>query len=48
MKGGGGGGGRKEMFYLTKLSTHLIFYGYMASDMVKDHPDSERGNPLSD
>ena len=38
--------GRKEMFYLTTHSTHFI-YGYMASDMVKDHSDSERGNPLS-
>ena len=33
------------MFYLTTHSTHFI-YGYMASDMVKDHSDSERGNPL--
>ena len=33
--------GRKEMFYLTTHSTHFI-YGYM----VKDHSDSERGNPL--
>ena len=23
-----------------------FIYGYMASDMVKDHSDSERGNPL--
>ena len=30
---------RKNFFYLT---TH----GYVASDMVKDHSDSERGNPL--
>ena len=37
--------GRKEMFYLMTHSTHFI-YGYMASDMVKDHSDSERGNPL--
>ena len=38
--------GRKEMFYLTTHSTHFI-YGYVASDiMVKDHSDSERGNPL--
>ena len=37
--------GRKEMFYLTTHSTHFI-YGYMASDMVKDHSDSERGNVL--
>ena len=37
---------RKEMFYLTTHSTHFI-YGYMASKhMVKDHSDSERGNPL--
>ena len=34
------------MFYLTTHSTHFI-YGYMASGiMVKDHTDSERGNPL--
>ena len=33
------------MLYLTKHSTHFI-YGYMASHMVKDHSDSERGNPL--
>ena len=34
------------MFYLTTHSTHYI-YGYMASDIiVKDHSDSERGNPL--
>ena len=32
---------RKEMFYLTMHSTHFI-YGYM----VKDHSDSEKGNPL--
>ena len=38
--------GRKEMFYLTTHSTHFI-YGYMASwHMVKDHSDSEWGNPL--
>ena len=38
--------GMKEMFYLTTYSTHFI-YDYMASDiMVKDHSDSERGNPL--
>ena len=37
--------GRKEMFYLTTHSTHFI-YGYMASDWVKDHSDSEKGNPL--
>ena len=27
--------GRKEMFYLTTHSTHIIFYGYMASDCKK-------------
>ena len=38
--------GRKEMFYLTTHSTHFI-YGYMASALlIKDHTDSERGNPL--
>ena len=31
----------REMFYLTTHSTHFI-YGYM----VKDHSDSEKGNPL--
>ena len=36
-----------EMFYLTKHSTHFI-YNYITSDiyMVKDHSDSEKGNPL--
>ena len=39
--------GRKEIVYLTTHSTHFI-YGYMELDiMVKDHSDSERGNPLS-
>ena len=37
--------GRKEMFYLTTHSTHFS-YGYMASDVIKDHSDSEKGNPL--
>ena len=36
---------QREMFYLTTHSTHFI-YGYMASNMVKDHSDSEEGNPL--
>ena len=31
------------MFYLTMHSTHFI-YGYMESDMVKDHLDSQRGS----
>ena len=36
----------REMFYLTTHSTHFI-NGYMASYiMVKDHSDSEKGNPL--
>ena len=35
----------REMFYLTTHSTHFI-YGYMASDMVTDHSDSEKRNPL--
>ena len=37
--------GRKETFYLTTHSTHFI-YCYMASDMVKDRSDSEKGNLL--
>ena len=36
---------RDKFFYLTTHSTHFI-YGYMASDMVKHHSDSEKGNPL--
>ena len=35
----------REMFYLTTHSIYFV-YGYMASDMVKDHSDSEKGNPL--
>ena len=38
--------GRKEMFYLTTHSTHFILRLYGVGDMVKDHLDSERGNPL--
>ena len=33
------------MFYLKMHSTHFI-YDYMASDMVKDHSDSKKGNLL--
>ena len=36
----------REMFYITTHATHFI-YSYMASDMVKDHSDSEKGNLLS-
>ena len=32
---------KEEVFYLTMHSTHFI-YGYVVSDMVKDHSDSER------
>ena len=35
--------GRKEMFYLM---THLYLRLYGVRHMVKDHSDSERGNPL--
>ena len=38
--------GRKEMFYLTTHSTHFILRLYGVGHMVKDHLDSERGNPL--
>ena len=38
--------GRKEMFYLTMHSTHFILWLYGIRHMVKDHSDSERGNPL--
>ena len=33
------------MFYLGTHSTNFI-YGYMASDMVMNHSDSERRNPV--
>ena len=32
------------MFYLMTHSTHLRLYGI--GNMVKNHSDSERGNPL--
>ena len=36
----------KEMFYLTTHSTfYLRLYG-VRHNMVKDHSDSEKGNPL--
>ena len=38
--------GRKEMFYFTTHSTHFILRLYGVGYMVKDHSDSERGNPL--
>ena len=38
--------GRKEMFYLTTHSTHFILGLYGVRHMVKDHSDSEKGNPL--
>ena len=38
---------RKEMFYLTTHSTHFYLRLYGVRHMVKDHSDSERGNPLS-
>ena len=38
--------GRKEMFYLTTHSTHFYLRLYGVRHMVKDHSDSEKGNPL--
>ena len=38
--------GREEIFYLTTHSTHFILRLYGVRHMVKDHSDSERGNPL--
>ena len=38
--------GRKEMFYLTMHSTHFYLRLYGVRHMVKDHSDSEKGNPL--
>ena len=37
---------RKEMFYLTTHSTHFIYDLYGIRRMVKDHSDSQKGNPL--
>ena len=34
------------MFYLTTNSKHLILQLYGVGHKVKDHSDSERGNPL--
>ena len=34
------------MFYLTMHSAHFIYRLYGVRHMVKDHSDSERGNPL--
>ena len=36
----------KEMLYLTTHSTHFFLRLYDVGHMVKDHSDSERGNPL--
>ena len=40
--------GRQEgnIFLLTTHSTHFILRLYGVGHMVKDHSDSERGNPL--
>ena len=34
------------MFYLTTHSTHFSYGLYGVRHMVKDHSDSEKGNPL--
>ena len=36
------------MFYLTTHSTHFILRLYGVRHMVKDHTDSDRGNPIED
>ena len=33
--------------FLFNDTLNTFSYGYMALDMVKDHSDSKRGNPLS-
>ena len=38
--------GGKVMFYLTTHSTHFYLRLYGVRHMVKDHSDSEKGNPL--
>ena len=40
---GEGNEGKTEVFYLTMHSTHLVT---CIRHMVKDHSDSESGNPL--
>ena len=35
-----------EMFYLMTHSTHFILRLHGVRHMVKDHSDSEKGNPL--
>ena len=40
------GVGEREMFYLTMYSTHFYLRLYGVRHMVKDHSDSEKGNPL--
>ena len=37
---------KEENVYLTTHSTHFILRLYGVGHMVKDHSDSERGNPL--
>ena len=36
----------EQMCYLMSLSTHFILLLYDVRHMVKNHSDSERGNPL--
>ena len=36
------------MFYLVTHSTHFYLQLYGIGHIVKDHSDSEKGNPLSD
>ena len=38
--------GREKMFYLTMHSTTFYLRLYGIRHMVKDHSDSEKGNPL--
>ena len=37
----------REMFYLTTHSTHFILRLYGVRHIVKDHSDSEKGNPAA-
>ena len=36
----------RKFIYLTTHSTHFILRLYGVRHMVKDHSDSEKGNPL--
>ena len=38
---------KEGIFFITTHSTHFYLRLYVVRHMVKDHSDSEKGNPLS-